>query len=881
MARATRLAVLLLVFALSGILLACGGGGTSTPPPDIIVSVTSAAITVDAGSQTSITAQVSNDPSEKGVTWSMSPASGTGSGLLINVMGTSVTYKAPGTAPANPVTVTITATAVADGSKFGQVSITLNSISVSTSANNYTVGAGGTSQVSAVVSGDPSNQGVTWAISPATGAGTLSNVTSTSVTYNAPPTPPANDVYVIITATSMEDTTKSGQASITFAAIAVSVTTTPSSVEATGTALVSATVNYDPSGQGVTWAISPTSGAGTLSNATGTAVTYTAPPTPPASDLMATITATSMSDTTKSGSAGVTVLAITVAVTPASALIPITASLQYNSTVNNDPANKGAAWTVTQNSSTCSTCGTVSPPKTLNGTPAIYTAPATVPATPGVTLTATSVEDNTKAATTAITVSSGTVEVVPYILSFGSTSANLGFRTLTTMLTNTGPGALSISSISLTGTNPTQFSQTNTCGTSVGSGLSCTITVTFRPKAVGSFSANLTVSDSSTDSPQQVALSGTGLIRKRGYLQEAGLQAALTRNRSVTTPSTTIPNKVGTRVLELTDATRDDPYAANGSKRDLLVRFWYPASLAQGCKLAEYTSAKVWSSFSELKKVALPHVTTNSCWNAPVAGGPHPVVVFTHGYTGTFTDYTFLFEELASRGYVVASVDHTYEATAVEFPDGRLVKSVVGSYLANNAKGDEKTLTFAVSVRLDDLKFVVNELERLNNGSDNPLTGKLDMSRVALAGHSLGGLTALLGVQQEPRFRAGVILDGVLPEFVAVGTQTPMLVLTAGNDGWGENDCRLWNGLRGPRVAINLKGAEHLTPSDAVWLARYAIKTGSMGPEKTIAEVRDYVVAFLDANLKGLPAARLVKGPSRAYPDAVVTTQSQSPCGQP
>jgi len=64
--------------------------------------------------------------------------------------------------------------------------------------------------------------------------------------------------------------------------------------------------------------------------------------------------------------------------------------------------------------------------------------------------------------------------------------------------------------------------------------------------------------------------------------------------------------------------------------------------------------------------------------------GPHPVVVFTHGYTGTFTDYTFLFEDLASRGYVVAAVDHTYEATAVEFLDGRLVKSVFGSHLAEN-----------------------------------------------------------------------------------------------------------------------------------------------------------------------------------------------------
>jgi hypothetical protein len=106
-------------------------------------------------------------------------------------------------------------------------------------------------------------------------------------------------------------------------------------------------------------------------------------------------------------------------------------------------------------------------------------------------------------------------------------------------------------------------------------------------------------------------------------------------------------------------------------------------------------------------------------------------------------------------------------------------------------------------------------------------------------------------------------------------------VLTAGNDGWGPDDCRLWNALRGTRVAVNLKGAEHVTPSDAVWLAKYAIKTGTMGPEKTIAALRSYVAAFLDTNLRGLPPNHLLSGPSREYPDAVVTTPKQALCGQP
>ena len=79
-----------------------------------------------------------------------------------------------------------------------------------------------------------------------------------------------------------------------------------------------------------------------------------------------------------------------------------------------------------------------------------------------------------------------------------------------------------------------------------------------------------------------------------------------------------------------------------------------------------------------------------------MAEGVHPVVVFTHGYTGTFTDYTYIFEDLASRGYVVASVDHTYEATAVAFPDGRFVHSGFGSHLGNVLLEDEQALALAL-----------------------------------------------------------------------------------------------------------------------------------------------------------------------------------------
>jgi hypothetical protein len=83
----------------------------------------------------------------------------------------------------------------------------------------------------------------------------------------------------------------------------------------------------------------------------------------------------------------------------------------------------------------------------------------------------------------------------------------------------------------------------------------------------------------------------------------------------------------------------------------------------------------------------------------------------------------------------------------------------------------------------------------------------------------------------------------------------------------------------GPRLALNFKGSEHLTPSDAVWLAQGAINTGTMGMEKTLAAVRNYIAAFLEVSLSGKPMDGLLTVPSSDYPDVEVITKSQSACG--
>jgi hypothetical protein len=643
-------------------------------------------------------------------------------------------------------------------------------MTVAVSPASATVQANGTQQLTATVSHDDTNKGVAWTVScsapPCGSVSPTSTASGVPTTYSAPAAPPASNLTVTITASCVADSRVQAKVSIVVPAIAVSIAPNSATVLAGATQQFIATVSNDPSNSGVAWSLtlggtacSP--GCGTIvpaMTASGAPATYTAPAAPPPSDLNISVTATSVALSAALSSVPLTVPAITVSRTPASALLPQGTTLQFAATVANDPKNQGVAWTLTQGGTACSpACGSVSPSTTGSGTPTSYTAPTKMPATSAVTLTATSVTDGTKTATAAITLSTGTVQIVPDSLDFGLVVLSKSSSQSVT-LTNTGSSALSITGIMITGTNAGDFSQTSTCAASVGAGISCTITATFTPTHDGSRSAIISIADNSPDSPQQVSLSGTG--KAGGAADMSAVRSALASAGTVAVPIPTGPEAVGTRVLQLVDSTRQDPFLASGAKRELPVRFWYPAALTEACTPAGYTSPRVWAYLSQLAGVHLPEVITNSCVDAPMTDGVHPMVVFTHGYTGTFTDYTFLFEDLASRGYVVASVDHTYEATAVEFPDGRLVKSKLGSHVANTWRGDNATLTFAVSVRLQDLRFVLFELERLNTKSGDPFAGKLDISRIAIAGHSLGGTTAFLALEQDARFRAAIVLDG-------------------------------------------------------------------------------------------------------------------------
>jgi parallel beta-helix repeat protein len=101
---------------------------------------------------------------------------------------------------------------------------------------------------------------------------------------------------------------------------------------------------------------------------------------------------------------------------------------------------------------------------------------------------------------------SATLSTNPSSLTFASQALNTSSSAQSVTVSNTGTAAANVSGVAATG----DFSQTNTCGSAIAAGASCTVSVVFKPTASGTRSGSLTVSSDASNSPATVALSGTG-----------------------------------------------------------------------------------------------------------------------------------------------------------------------------------------------------------------------------------------------------------------------------------------------------------------------------------------------------------------------------------
>lgn len=134
-----------------------------------------------------------------------------------------------------------------------------------------------------------------------------------------------------------------------------------------------------------------------------------------------------------------------------------------------------------------------------------------------------------------------------------------------------------------------------------------------------------------------------------------------------------------------------------------------------------------------------------------------PVIIFSHGLGGMRNYNTAYCEELASYGYVVVSVDHTYTSWRSTTLDGRRFDFVDPDDEDDGMIERMKR----VEENVADVKFVLQKMGELNT-SDPMFQGRLNMEKVGMFGHSIGGTVTLEMVRQSDAIRAAVAFDSPL-----------------------------------------------------------------------------------------------------------------------
>ncbi len=317
--------------------------------------------------------------------------------------------------------------------------------------------------------------------------------------------------------------------------------------------------------------------------------------------------------------------------------------------------------------------------------------------------------------------------------------------------------------------------------------------------------------------------------------------------------------------------TRTDVFRDARRGRDLLVTFWYPAS-AKPSILAPYMDKKTADALAEEWKLQPDFqrlVHTHAGESAPIAEtGPFPVVLLEHGSSLVPAIYTVLAEGLASTGFIVVGTNHPPDSLISVFPGGRELKFT--PYWP--AEADRRTQgiaigKFAEDVLLADVRFVLDELERLNS-RDRFWRRRLDLSKVGIVGHSMGGTTAALATQEEPRILAGVNLDGsTYPGMNAdvrpIPVHKPFLFLATDEHASSETGAHEYIGSKSNTYYVVVREADHMSFTDAGLISNKFARDAK--PDDTVFErsvliaelTRSFVEEFLDKYLKGAYAPNL------------------------
>ncbi len=397
---------------------------------------------------------------------------------------------------------------------------------------------------------------------------------------------------------------------------------------------------------------------------------------------------------------------------------------------------------------------------------------------------------------------------------------------------------------------------------------------------------------------------GLAVLAMLGALGVAALLGSLwlEHRSAVTLPTPTGAFAVGRAIYDWTDDANVDTLApVAGTKRELLVWIWYPAPAGQSsaddylpAPLRVEVERDLGAVLGGLLTRDLSKVHPHSVGNADVSSQQrtYPVVIMRAGASSEVWNYSTLAEDLASHGYIVVGFDAPYRTSVVVFPDGRAMRRTPennaelceGQEPAQQARCVNRVLTAWIA----DIGFVLDRLERLNTSdASGKFTGRLDMTRVGVFGHSFGGATALQFCHDDPRCNAGIDVDGQpFGSVIQDGLRQPFMFLMSDHSRESDPESRqimaniqsIYDHLPpNGRLRIVIGGANHFLFSDDGALLKShivmrmlrALGVVGLDGRRQLAVTVYCLHGFFDAYLKGTSVSPL-KISSPLYPEVQI-----------
>jgi len=364
----------------------------------------------------------------------------------------------------------------------------------------------------------------------------------------------------------------------------------------------------------------------------------------------------------------------------------------------------------------------------------------------------------------------------------------------------------------------------------------------------------------------------------------------------ITLPAPTGHFAVGrTTYAWVNNAETDELAPSPGATREVLVWIWYPSVAATSAAPAEYLPAAWRLALAQHSGALMSQFLTRdlSLVQAHSTSDPdisteqrsYPVVIMRAGGGALTTDFTTLAEDLASHGYIVVGFDAPYRTFVVVLPGGRVVIRPPTNDPEDMETGQANRLINRLLLMwTSDTKFVVSQLERLNSADPSgKFTGRLDMQRLGMFGHSFGGAQALQFCHDDSRCKAGIDIDGAPYGSVAQeGLKQPFMFIFSdhsrevsdpANRQIGADIQSIYGRLPNGRLMITIRGANHFSFSDEMLLKSHYVITllrivglVGLGERRGLTITSEYLHTFFDIYLKGEPST-LLTSVSTQYPE--------------